>query len=261
MRVAPMLRRQGLRVVTGPACSAPTPSACSSSLAPPALPSRSLGSGRRALAASSGGGSSGGGSGGSQDNEEEEVKAEDLYKVLGLPRGADPDQIKAAYRRLAKENHPDMRPGNAAAQARFREVSHAHQTLLHVGLRRMYDLHLRHQDARVRAEAIRTEEETSGVRGFLLLRRGRGAAAAVGAVWVAAASLLIYGLWEWLTRSPGLFWACFRALPDWAPGKWRLAEFYLASSTAAQRRCREGGGGGEASSSVAASAAGGGAPS
>lgn len=162
------------------------------------------------------------------------MKAEDLYQILELPRGAPPEDIKAAYRRLAKELHPDRRPGDAEAAARFREVSHAYHTLLHVGLRRMYDLHLRHQDARRRSEVLRQEEDMQGLRGLLLLKRGPLPAAATLCAGAALVLLLAAGLRERALQSPSGFWAAFRHVPDWVPGKWRLAELYR--DEAAHRR-------------------------
>merc|ERR1719414_594158 len=85
-----------------------------------------------------------------------------LYAVLGLPRGSSAEEIKAAYRRVAKECHPDLTPGDAVAAARFRAVNHAHRTLLHVGLRRMYDLHLQRQEAQERCD--KEEQESRGPR-------------------------------------------------------------------------------------------------
>ena len=53
----------------------------------------------------------------------------DPYKVLGLERSASAQDIKRAYRKLAKESHPDRHPGDKGAQARFAEINSAHEIL------------------------------------------------------------------------------------------------------------------------------------
>lgn len=55
--------------------------------------------------------------------------ARDPYIVLGVPRGADADAIRRAYRKIAKENHPDVKPGDAKAEDRFKEASAAFDIL------------------------------------------------------------------------------------------------------------------------------------
>ncbi|MBZ0253303.1 MAG: DnaJ domain-containing protein, partial [Candidatus Methylomirabilis sp.] len=51
------------------------------------------------------------------------------YRTLGLDPGATPAQVKRAYRMLARSYHPDLRPGDKAAEARFRDVSLAYEVL------------------------------------------------------------------------------------------------------------------------------------
>ena len=63
----------------------------------------------------------------------------DYYKVLELDRTADADAIKRAYRRLARRFHPDANPGDADAEARFKEINEAHQVLSDPDKRARYD--------------------------------------------------------------------------------------------------------------------------
>jgi DnaJ-class molecular chaperone len=65
--------------------------------------------------------------------------AKDFYSVLGLKRDADEKAIKGAYRKLAREHHPDVNPNNAAAEARFKEISEAFQVLSDPEKRKLYD--------------------------------------------------------------------------------------------------------------------------
>jgi DnaJ-class molecular chaperone len=53
----------------------------------------------------------------------------DPYEVLGIKRDASADEVRKAYRRLAKKNHPDLNPGDAAAEARFKEIASANDIL------------------------------------------------------------------------------------------------------------------------------------
>ena len=64
---------------------------------------------------------------------------QDHYKVLGVDRKATADQIKKAYRKLARQYHPDKNPGNAKAEARFKQISQAHDVLGDPDKRKEYD--------------------------------------------------------------------------------------------------------------------------
>jgi len=66
------------------------------------------------------------------------------YDVLGVPRNATPDQIKSAYRKLAKQYHPDFHTNDAAAAEKFKEINEANETLSDDGKRKQYDFELDH---------------------------------------------------------------------------------------------------------------------
>ena len=53
----------------------------------------------------------------------------DLYNVLGISRAASTEEIKKAYRQLARKYHPDVNQGNKQAEERFKEISFAHDVL------------------------------------------------------------------------------------------------------------------------------------
>src|SRR6478752_5680491 len=63
----------------------------------------------------------------------------DYYKTLGVDKKATPDEIKKAYRKLARQYHPDRNPGDKDAEARFKEISQAHDVLGDPEKRKQYD--------------------------------------------------------------------------------------------------------------------------
>ena len=63
----------------------------------------------------------------------------DYYEVLGVPKNATPEQIKKAYRRLAREYHPDVNPDKAEAEEKFKELSEAYEVLADSQKRSAYD--------------------------------------------------------------------------------------------------------------------------
>jgi molecular chaperone DnaJ len=65
--------------------------------------------------------------------------SKDFYDVLGVPKAATGDEIKKAYRKLARANHPDSRPGDSGAEERFKSISEAYAVLSDADKRKEYD--------------------------------------------------------------------------------------------------------------------------
>lgn len=65
--------------------------------------------------------------------------AQDYYSILGVPRNADQNEIKKAFRKLAKKYHPDANPNNPQAEARFKEINEAYEVLSNAETRAQYD--------------------------------------------------------------------------------------------------------------------------
>lgn len=65
--------------------------------------------------------------------------AESLYETLGVAKSATAEEIRKAYRKLARKHHPDVNPGNAAAEAAFKKISAAYDVLSDDKKRKAYD--------------------------------------------------------------------------------------------------------------------------
>src|SRR4051795_12308737 len=82
----------------------------------------------------------------------------DFYILLGLERGASLNDIKRAYKRLARRYHPDINPGDQTAAVQFRQIAEAYETLSDPDRRRRYDI--------AGTVAAAMEESSVGFEGF-----------------------------------------------------------------------------------------------
>jgi curved DNA-binding protein len=67
------------------------------------------------------------------------MEYKDYYKILGVDRNAEEKEIKKAYRKLARQHHPDVNPGDKAAEERFKDINEAYEVLSDREKRRKYD--------------------------------------------------------------------------------------------------------------------------
>jgi molecular chaperone DnaJ len=88
------------------------------------------------------------------------AQREDYYKVLGVKRDATADEIRKAYRRLARKYHPDVNPGDKAAEEKFKQISEANDVLSDEKKRAIYDRHGAY------SENIREAAQNAGKGGF-----------------------------------------------------------------------------------------------
>ncbi len=68
----------------------------------------------------------------------------DYYKVLGIDKKATADEVKKAYRKLARKHHPDVNPGDKEAERKFKEINEANEVLSHTENRKKYDQYGEH---------------------------------------------------------------------------------------------------------------------
>src|SRR3989304_9208334 len=88
--------------------------------------------------------------------------ARDYYETLGLKRNASQKEIKQAFRRLARKHHPDVAPGDKAAEERFKEINRAHEVLSDADKRARYD---RYGAQWEQAEAFEKARQAAGASG------------------------------------------------------------------------------------------------
>ena len=99
----------------------------------------------------------------------------DYYKVLGIAKKASQDDIKKAYRKLARKYHPDVNPNDKASEKKFKEINEAHEVLSHPENRKKYDQYgkdWKHADAY--DEARKQQAGRGGGRGHFTYDHGQG---------------------------------------------------------------------------------------
>ncbi len=91
------------------------------------------------------------------------MAGKDYYQILGVSRTASEKDIKAAYRRLARQHHPDVNPGNKAAEEKFKEINEAYEVISDPEKRKKYDQYGdKWQYADQFAEAARQQSASGG---------------------------------------------------------------------------------------------------
>ncbi len=90
------------------------------------------------------------------------MASKDFYKILGIRREASDKEIRQAFRRLARKHHPDVNPGDNAAEERFKEINRAHEVLSDAEKRAKYD---RYGEQWEQAEAFERARQAGGAGG------------------------------------------------------------------------------------------------
>lgn len=123
--------------------------------------------------------------------------ARNYYDILGVPRNATEKDIRKTYRRLARQHHPDVNPGDKAAEARFKEINAAYEVLSNTEKRRKYD---RYGDQWQYADQIeQAQRHSAGRRSF-----GRGGTFDLGDINLSGdLGDLFQGIFRGFGRRPG----------------------------------------------------------
>lgn len=90
----------------------------------------------------------------------------DYYKILGLDKTASAEQIKKAYRKLARQYHPDLNPNDKDANKKFQQVNEAHEVLSDPEKRKKYDQYGQNWQQADAYEKARQERQSAGDTGF-----------------------------------------------------------------------------------------------
>ncbi len=88
----------------------------------------------------------------------------DYYQILGVSKNADADQIKKAYRKLARKYHPDVNPDNQEAEVKFKQVNEAYQVLSDPEKRKKYDQYGKDWEHAEAFEQARRQQQQQGQR-------------------------------------------------------------------------------------------------
>ena len=99
--------------------------------------------------------------------------AKSFYEVLGVPRSASDKEIRSQYRKLARQYHPDVNPGDKAAEAKFKEISAAYEVLSDKENRVKYD---KYGEQWQYADQIEEQRRQAGAHGGVVGFIGAGAA-------------------------------------------------------------------------------------
>src|SRR5690348_6153190 len=86
----------------------------------------------------------------------------DYYKVLGLDKSATTDDVKKAYRKLARKYHPDLNPDNKEANKMFQQINEAHEVLSDPDKRKKYDQYGKDWQHAEQFEQQRSQRQYSG---------------------------------------------------------------------------------------------------
>ena len=89
----------------------------------------------------------------------------DYYKILGIERNASADDIKKAYRKLARKYHPDMNPNDKEAEKKFKEINEANEVLSNAENRAKYDKygeHWKHGEEYERTQQQQRQQQYPG---------------------------------------------------------------------------------------------------